>query len=802
MIRFRWMNSLALLAVTVTAGAPAFAVEAPVPFPQLTGWVSDVDDASALFANPAGMAISRGPESWFDLNFESDDHEQGLAILALPPIRLGYVHDNLGSYDFDTYAVGTGFEAAPFSFGWTMAFHRNDSGVGTSATSHDLGLLFRPRRHVSLGLVARNMNDPAFAGSRLPRGYATAISIRPLADDPERLTATLQAEWRTTEDLARYVVAAEYRVMDGLRLTGHWRSHPEEVALAVAFDLPGSTLRTMAMTRSEAPEHRTSVSIQTHGDAFRRESFPVMKRFAEVRLDGAYGDQASGFVLFGAPVKSLHRVLQNLDKARSDTDVSGVIVRIGNLDGAFIGGVSAVHQELFRALKSVRESGKPVVAFLEEGGGPAELYVASAADRIIMPRLARFQGIGVSVEILRLKNAFAELGIDWDAVTAGEYKSTFHSWFTDAATPAQKAELESLVASAAAELDSTLTTARHLSSEARTELFSGGLMRADGALTHGVIDRIGWYEDARRVAAELADAGTDPARTRRLDRRRYWRERWTPPPAVAIVLATGGIVSGESRVNRLTGARTMGADTIVRALRSAAAVSDVRAIVLRVDSGGGSALASDQIRAEVQRIQESRGLPVVVSMGDHAASGGYWIAATADAIVANPLSVTGSIGVVSMKPVLERLMEKRRISREVYQRGAMTDMFSPWRAMTAEEKEALDRDVRATYDIFLDEVAAGRRMPRTEVEKVAGGRVWLGREARERGLVDQLGSVEDAVVEAAARAKLTDTYRTLYFTGQKISFLTRLATGVEFVRTAGGMFGTASEAGSEVRLDD
>jgi len=358
------------------------------------------------------------------------------------------------------------------------------------------------------------------------------------------------------------------------------------------------------------------------------------------------------------------------------------------------------------------------------------------------------------------------------------------------------------VLAAAAELDSTLTGARHLSPDSRNRLFSGGIVRADEALTLGVIDRIGWYEDARRVAAELADSGTDPARTRRLDRRRYWRERWTPPPAVAIVLAMGGIESGESRVNRLTGGRTMGSDTVVRALRSAAAVSDVRAIVLRVDSGGGSALASDQIRAEVQRIKESTGLPIIVSMGDAAASGGYWIASNADAIVANPLTVTGSIGVVAMKPVFERLLERRHISREVYQRGAMTDMFSPWRAMTAKEKEALDRDIRTTYDIFLDEVAAGRRMTRAQVEAVAGGRIWLGREARERGLVDRLGSVEDAVVEAAARAGITDTYRTLYFTGQKVSFLTRLATGIEFIRTASGLVGSGVESGGEIELAD
>ncbi len=799
----RRLGCTILAALLLAAGCPrAEAVEAPVPFPQLTGWVSDVDDASALFANPAGMGISRGTETWLDLNFESGDHEQGVGILALPPFRFGYVHDNVGDYDFDTYALGLGFDATPVSVGWTMAFHKNDTGSGTSATTHDFGVLVRPRRFLSLGLAARNVNDPAFADDRLPRGYATGVSVRPLADDPERLTATLQADWRTTDDRARWTIGGEYRALDGLRLLAHWKSRPDELGLAVAFDLPGSTLRTTALRREEDPRSRTSVSLQTHADAFRRESFPVMKRFAEVRLSGTYGDQASGFVLFGRPTKSLHRVLQNLEKARNDTDVSGVIVRIGDLGGAFIGGVAAVHQELFRSLLAVRESGKPVVAYLEEGGGPAELYVASAADRIVMPRLARFQGIGVSIEILRLKQAFAELGIDWDAVTAGPYKSTFHTWFTDAATPAQKAELESLVTAAMTELDSTLTGARRLTPAARARLFDGGLVGAPEALTLGVIDRVGWYEDARREAAELADAGTDPARTRRLDRRRYWRERWTPPPAVAVVLATGVITTGESRVNHLTGSRTMGADTIVRALRSAAAATDVKAIVLRVDSGGGSALASDQIRAEMERLRDADGMPVLVSMGDAAASGGYWIATSSDRIVANPLTVTGSIGVVSMKPVFERLAEKRGIRRESYRAGAMTDMFSPWRAMTDAEKEAMDREAQATYDIFLDEVAEGRRLSRADVEAVAGGRIWLGREAEAKRLVDGMGSVEDAVEEAAARAGIRSEYRTLYFTGQKISWITRLATGVEYVKTLGGVATAGDVDGGEVDVAD
>jgi protease-4 len=795
---------LAALAVALgLALAAGGAVAAPpVPFPQWNRWVSDVDDATALFANPAGLAVGRGPETYLELSFESGDHEQGVGILALSPLRFGYVHDNVGDFDYDTYALGTALGVAPVTVGWTMAWHRNDTGVGPKATTHTFGVQVRPRRHLSIGAVARNVNDPAFAGDRVPRGYAAGLSLRPLGSDPERLTATVQSEWPTSSEAARFVVGAEYRLMPGLSLMGHWRSKPDEAGLGVTFDFPGSGLRAQSLQRGEgAPGTVTSGALHLHPEAFRRESFPVMSRFAEVRLDGPYADQASGFVLFGGSEKSLHKVLQTLEKAERDADVSGVLLRVGNLGDAFIGSVSATHEELHAAILAVRAAGKPVIACLEEGGGAAELFVASAADRIVMPRLARLRGVGVSLELLRLKEAWADLGIDWDAATAGESKSTFHTWYTDEATPEQKEEIEGLVTAAFDELSRVVGEARRLSPDARERLFSGAPIGAPEALALGVIDRVGWYDDARRLAAEMADEGTDPARLRRLESRRYWRERWTPPPAVAVVLASGAIAPGESRVDRLFGGRTMGSDTVVRALRSAAADAGVRALVLRVDSGGGSALASDQILAEVKRLRAEWGRPIVVSMGDAAASGGYWIAAHADRIVANPLSLTGSIGVVASKPVLARLLERRGVRREVYRIGPMSDMQSPYRAMTSEERALFQRELDATYTLFIDEVAAGRGLARSQVEGVAGGRVWLGRKALEHRLVDELGTVNDAVARAAGLAGLEGEYRTLYYTGQRLSFLTRLAQGVEYLEAAGGWLGVRSAGDADADID-
>lgn len=774
----RGILALALAGATFT---PAGAVEVPWADVTANRWVSATDDATAIFVNPAGLAPERGLEGYFEAGFERDGRNQRLAILSLPLVRFGYLHDDVGEADFDTYAFGTGISLPPVSAGWTTRILRSDDPDNSRATGHDAGLLFRPIRAVSAGFTCRNINKPGLAGSRQPRSYAGAVSVRPLRSDPERLTATIQADWRHSTDVGRATLAAEYRILDGLRVQAHYATRPREGGVGLCLDFPGTTLRGVGSDREGSGANpRTSWSIHAHSD-FRRRSLPVLKRFAEVKLEGPYEDQASGLVLLGARTHSARRAIQLLQRARDDGDVAGAVVTIGRLGGGLIGNVTAIHQELREALFDIRRAGKPVVVWLEEGGGAPEAYVASAADWIVMPRLGGFSGIGVAVELLRLREAFARLGIEWDARTAGEYKTSFHTTYTDSATAAQREEIESLVHEAYRHLDETITASRRLTETARRRILSGGLISGGEALDLGLIDEIGWYDDARRAASRLVGGGTDRARLLRLQDRHYWRDRWTPPPAVGVVLAGGSIASGEGGVDFLMGGRTMGAETVARAIRSAAGDPTVKAIVLRVDSGGGAALASDAIRREILETRRRQRIPIFVSMGNMAASGGYWISMDADLIVANPLSITGSIGVASLKPVVAGLLAKRDVRREVFKEGEYTDMFSLYRPMTEEERRQVGVEVDGLYSIFLDGVAAGRRIPREVVEASAGGRVWLGSQAVGRGLVDSLGTLDDAVRGAARAAGIERDYRTLYFTGTRFNLLSRLTGGVEYL---------------------
>jgi protease-4 len=462
--------------------------------------------------------------------------------------------------------------------------------------------------------------------------------------------------------------------------------------------------------------------------------------------------------------KDLHKTLRELEHIRNDSDIKGLLIKIKPIKGSFIGPVSANLNEIRNAVEKIREGGKPVVALLKDNAAAPELYLASAADRIVMPEESVTGMIGVSLELNRMKRLFAKLGIDWDFYTAGEYKSSFHTPYTDTTTALQAEELQSLVDESYRLLVERIAAGRGMSVEKMTSLADGRMFDAEDAIEAGLIDRAGREKEAKEELGRLAGEDS-PGRikTRSIDRRRYRDERWTPPPAVAIVGAYGSIKPGKSKRDLFSGRRTMGPETVSKQIEAAAKNPRVKAIVFRVDSGGGSAVASNDILTELRRIQEERGIPIVISMGNVAGSGGYWISMYGDAIFADPFTITGSIGVVFAKPVIERLYEKVGITNEVFKAGEHSDAMSASRRLTDEEMELLGGYIDGMYDYFLEHVSASRKIEMDEVKRIARGRVYFGTQALEIRLIDRLGGLGDAVEHAAALAGIENDYRTVYY---------------------------------------
>lgn len=452
--------------------------------------------------------------------------------------------------------------------------------------------------------------------------------------------------------------------------------------------------------------------------------------------------------------RRLRPALRALHEAGDDTHVAGLIAKVG-------GPLSwTMAEELRAGVEAFRASGKPTLAWSESfvgGGGMAAYALASAFEEIWLQPGGDLGLVGVALEATFLRGALDKLGIQPQIDQRHEYKNAADRLMRTEFTEAHRESLGRLAASLFDEAVRAIAGGRRLSPERIRELVDGGPRTAAEALGAGLVDRLGYRDQAYAAARERCrpDAG-DEIQLLFAD---LWHRRRRPHvparvrPHVALVDARGSIGSGRSR--RTPMGRSMGSDTVATHLRAALADDHARALVLYVDSPGGSAVASEVIWRELVRIREA-GKPVVVSMGAVAGSGGYYIACPADVIVALPGTLTGSIGVFGGKLVIADLLERIGITTGAVQEGEHARMFSPRRVFDAAERERLGASLDAIYTDFVSKVAEGRRRPYAEIEPIARGRVWTGRDARDIGLVDELGGLRDAVRIARRRAGLAD----------------------------------------------
>jgi protease-4 len=451
----------------------------------------------------------------------------------------------------------------------------------------------------------------------------------------------------------------------------------------------------------------------------------------------------------------LGEVLDGLRRARADQRVRALVAKVGGRRIG-LGGV----QELRDAVAEFGRAGKLTVAWAETFGdfsaGNLPYYLATAFDRIWLQPSGDLGLTGVAVQNLFLREAMDKLGVDYEVGKRREYKSAAETLTERGFTGPAREATERLTASISGQLTAAIAQRRGIGAEQARALIDRGPFLAAEALELGLVDELGYRDEV--YAAVRRKAGQDAVtqyvgryhRSRELAR----RARTLPNPReqfVALIHASGPIRRGSSARGPLMTA--MGSDTVTSALRAAARDERAKAILLRVNSPGGSYVASDAIWREVVRVRGA-GKPVVVSMGDVAASGGYFISMAADMIVAQPGTVTGSIGVIVAKPVLRELLGRAGISTDSVAEGAHATMFAPTRPFTEDEWERVNTWLDQIYADFTGKVADGRRLTAAQVEEVARGRVWTGADAVERGLVDELGGLDAAAAHARRRAGL------------------------------------------------
>ena len=452
-------------------------------------------------------------------------------------------------------------------------------------------------------------------------------------------------------------------------------------------------------------------------------------------------------------------VLAGLKAARSDDRVKALIVKVG---GKSIG--LAVVQELREAVARFRAAGKPAWAWAETFGefspGNVPYYLATAFETIYLQPSGDLGLTGLAVERLFLRGTLDKLGVAMEVGARYEYKSAAEQLTERGFSGPAREATERVAESVTRQIADAIAERGKISAEEARRLINEGPYLAEQALSVGLVDALGYRDEV--YAALRKQVGEDPVL---LYLGRYHRSKELAnrarqlvaqrQPAVALIHATGGIRRGRNGRSPLIGI-TMGSDSITAALRAAMADPRIRAVLLRVNSPGGSYVASDAIWREVVRIRNS-GKPLVVSMGDVAGSGGYYISMAADAIVAQPGTVTGSIGVISSKPVVSDMLGKAGATTDSIVLGDHASMFSTSKPFSTDEWQVVDAWLDHIYADFTGKVAAARGLSAERVHELARGRIWAGADAHESHLVDELGGLEEAADIARRRAGLPAT---------------------------------------------
>ena len=459
--------------------------------------------------------------------------------------------------------------------------------------------------------------------------------------------------------------------------------------------------------------------------------------YLEVRLAGAVEEIASSdaltSVLLGTRSLAMRDLWANMRKAKVDGRIQAALFRVGLLQCDW-----AKANEMREIILDFRRSGKKAIAVFEEmPDGDLEYFVATACDRIVLHPLGWLGVNGLGGYVPFLKGALDKLGVRAEFEHVEEYKTAYNMFTEKGFTPAHREEMESYYADLFEQYVAAAAKARGKTEAEFRALVDRGFFQGVRAKEAGLVDDC-LYED--EVLELLVRDGRPLARVRFED---YTRVRpasvglETGRNKVAVIYAVGTIMTGESLPP------VMGGSTVARWVRTARKDASVQAIVLRIDSPGGSSVGSDVIWREVALARKDK--PVIVSMSDVAGSGGYWIAMPATKIVAEPQTLTGSIGVLAGKFSVEGLLAKLGITAEKLVYGEKADVFSPFRPFTDAERKMLKEEILWTYEQFLAKAAEGRGMSRADVDAIGRGRIWTGRQAKDRKLVDELGGLTMAL---------------------------------------------------------
>ena len=752
-MRLHGWSAIGCLALLWSGAARAWD---PVPERPATPSLSAAgeDGVMSMWRNPANLAFDRDP-SYVVLYSQTLDETAGGTLAAarnLGPLAIGAAYQSSpGGDNWWTVSNGLGLMLGRhLSVGTHMGWQILE-GPGDNFLTWDIGMGWRPLSYLGFAGVAQNIGSPA-PGLGVEERYGGGIVVRPFGDH-----LLLGADYLFTGIFQQEADGQATAAPEGL-LELSLRAQPVEGLVVRAYGNEDGVIG--GGLEMFFGRHGAGAMAQAGLDGA---SAPRALAYAasspnNERLFGSGNRVAGGVMgepkpeqpqegLFGTRAgESYLGLLSRVQKAAEDPSTSGIFIHLERASFSL-----AQVEELRDILAEARSRGKMVVVYLDRSTSNGAYMLASVADRVFLHPAADLGLVGVSAELQFFAGALDLIGVEAQYVKRAAYKSAPEQYTNTEASDASREQMNALLDSMFERLVAAVADGRGRPPEQIRALIDEGPFTAQEAQERGLVDDLLYPDEIEGKLDELLGKRHHLDIGYGLEGR---QSGWRAPNEIAVVYVDGVIVSGESgSPGLLGGSRQAGSETITRQLSQARRDSSVKAVVMRVDSPGGSAFASDEIWRAVERLKRAD-KPVIVSMGGTAASGGYYVAAGATAIYAEPSTITGSIGVYSGKFSLGSLYERVGISVEQYSRGRHAAMYSTSTALDESEYAAMDRMVADTYRQFTDKVRQGRRLDAEAVESVAGGRVWTGAAAHANGLVDELGGFHDAVARARQEAEI------------------------------------------------
>jgi len=713
------------------------------------------DDITSMYFNPAGIGVHPLQIGAFYGNNAKDKLQDYLVFLNLFGLGLSTQWRQTSAFNAQRFTVGTGIESSNvLSIGTTYNWYKSSSAILDNYSEWDVGLILRPLRWLSMGTVARGLNLPTFQKVQIKPRLDAGVALRPIPGYNERLTISFDSTFYFDQRIQSIVprISLEFIPVKGFTFYGGTVNLQDYF-----FGLKIAQNITQISFQGAIPHNQGQ--FYSGGILVSQERFDTdieaIKHYLEIPLNQNFQETKKTSIFFLPENISFFDLISGIRRAIKDPQISGIVIRAGNFRGGW-----AQAEELRNALLQFQEtSGKPVYAYLDSASN-IDYYIATSAEKIIMPPAGSLRLNGLKAEVFYLKGLLDYIGIEPEFISIGDYKSAPHIFTLTNPDKFEKEQMNNLLQNTQYELKRAIISRRKKIPAGQIEkLFNHGIFTVSRAKEVGLIDDVMYFPEIKekylKISSSLISWNIE---LKNYIKSKIYQDDWGIRPAIALLVLEGEIAEeNENNTPLIEQGSKISLASTVKTLEKIRKNPVIKSVVIRINSPGGSGLTSDILWKEIRMLQQEK--PVVISIGNTAASGGYYLAVGADEILADQTSVTGSIGVFFGKFNLKNLYKKFGIHKEIYKLNEKSAIFSEAEEFSTEEKNLIHEQMVDFYQLFLDRVERGRtNISRAQVEENANGQVYTGGEAKKRGMVDKIGGLSLAIEIAKNRAKISDTY--------------------------------------------